>query len=77
MKHADFISLALERVKYTGKQSADFLRTVWGYASAKSIPFKDRSRIVRSYLKSASSEDDAEVLKSWLFALNNEMEPRK
>lgn len=77
MKHGDFISLGLDRVKYTGRQSEDFLRTVWGYASAKGIPFKDRTRIVQSYLKSAKSEDDAQVLKSWLFALRNEMEPKK
>lgn len=77
VKHGEFISLGLDRVKYTGRQSEDFLRTVWGYASAKGIPFKDRARIVGSYLKSAKNADDAEVLKSWLFALRNEMEPKK
>lgn len=77
MKHSEFISLALDRVKYTGKQSDDFLRTVWGYASAKSIPFRDRVRIVREYLKGAKSDTDAEILRSWIFALSNEMEPRK
>lgn len=77
MKHALFISLSLDRIKYTGRQPHDLLRTAWGYASAKTVSFKDRARIVRSYLKSTDNKDDAEVLKSWLFALNNEMEPRK
>ncbi len=77
MSHKDFTSYALQRIKYSGKMSSDYLKTVWGFAGAKATPIKTRARIVRHLLKQAPTSSDEQKVRNWLFALSNEMEPSK
>ena len=76
-RHTEFTEYGLERVKVIGRQTGDLLKIVWGYASTKSLPFKARARIVRSFIKDANNPDEVERMRSWIFALSNEMEPAK
>lgn len=75
--HREFTSYALSRIKYTGKMSTDYLKMVWGFAGAKGTPARSRARIVRGLIKDAPNDKDAQKVRSWVFALSNDMEPKK
>lgn len=75
--HKEFTSLALSRIKYTGQMSKDYLQMVWGFAGAKGTPIRSRARIVKRLLRDAPNDRDAQKVRSWIFALSNEMEPRR
>ena len=77
LRHSDFTEYGLERVKIIGKQTGDLLRIVWGYASTKSLPFRNRVRIIKSFLPDSKDDEEIEKMKSWIFALSREMEPMK